>query len=216
MLTYLQDLTVRLATGISLLPKETRTLHAEYLLAAQLHDGGFGGRMGGSDLYYTAFAVRGLSILGQLYGEPAAKSAEFLSRQLETHQTIVDFFSLFYAANLLRISAGIDVFAESDPGWPDQIAEFLETLRRDDGGYAKGTGGHAGSTYNTFLVMLVLELIERPVPHPDQIVKFLGSQMAQDGGWREIRASKRAEPIRPPRPSRYCGCLTSWTTKRKS
>ena len=192
MLTYLQDLTVRLATGISLLPEETRTRHAEYLLAAQLHDGGFGGRMGGSDLYYTAFAVRGLSILGQLYGEPAAKSAEFLSRQLATHQTIVDFFSLFYAANLLRISANIDVFAESDPRWPDQIAEFLETLRRDDGGYAKGTGGHAGSTYNTFLVMLVLELIERPVPHPEQIIKFLGSQMAQDGGWREIRASKRA------------------------
>lgn len=189
---YIQDLTIRLATGIGRLPEAQRELHSNYLKQAQRDDGGFGGRMGDSDLYYTAFGLRGLSILGELYGPVAEKAAEFLSAEMKTHQTIVDFFSLFYAANLLKFSAGIDIFTDSDPNWPNQIAEFLETLRRDDGGYAKAAEGGAGSTYNTFLVMLVLELIERKVPQPEKVLQYLQSQMAEDGGWHEIRASKRA------------------------
>lgn len=189
---YIQDLTIRLASGIGLLSEDIRGRHVEYLKSAQRADGGFGGRMGDSDLYYTAFGMRSLSILGELYGAPAEKAAEFLTAEMKTQQTIVDFFSLFYAANLLKFSAGIDIFADSDPNWPNQIAAFLETLRRDDGGYAKATEGGAGSTYNTFLVMLVLELIEREVPDPESILRYLKSQMAEDGGWREIRASKRA------------------------
>ena len=192
MSAYLQNLTIRLAQGVGSLPEPVRQLHANYFLAAQRPDGGFGGREGESDLYYTTFAMRGLSILGELYGDVADRIEGFLKPMLSSHQTIVDFFSLFYAANLLKVSAGNDIFAGSDPNWPDQVAEFLETLRRPDGGYAKAMEGHAGSTYHTFLVMLVLELIERPIPQPELIVSFLESQQEEDGGWREIRASKRA------------------------
>lgn len=192
MSSYLQNLTIRLATGLGNLPKGTRDLHTAYFLRAQKDDGGFGGRMGGSDLYYTSFALRGLSILGELYGEPAEKAAVFLRGQLGAKQTIVDFFSLFYAANLLKVSAGIDIFAEADPQWRDNVAEFMGTLRRDDGGYAKAPEGHAGSTYHTFLVVLVLELLEKEIPAPESIVAFLDSRRDPEGGWREIRASKRA------------------------
>ena len=150
------------------MPEERRDLHTGYFLRAQKEDGGFGGRMGGSDLYYTSFALRGLSILGELYGEVAEKAAGFLRGQLAGHQTIVDFFSLFYAANLLTVSAGIDIFAESDPAWRDNVASFLGTLRREDGGYAKAPEGHAGSTYHTFLVVLVLELLEKEITEDDE------------------------------------------------
>ena len=192
MSVYLQNLTIRLAQGVGNLPESVRQLHADYFLSAQRPDGGFGGREGESDLYYTTFAMRGLSILGELYGDVADRIEAFLKPMLSSHQTIVDFFSLFYAANLLKVSAGNDIFVGSDPSWPDQVADFLETLRRPDGGYAKAMEGHAGSTYHTFLVMLVLELIERPIPQPELIVSFLDSQREEDGGWREIRASKRA------------------------
>ena len=192
MSTYLQQLTVRLATGVGALSEQSRSKHTEYFLQAQQPDGGFAGRQGGSDLYYTTFAMRGLSILGELYGDVAEQVADFLRSQMRTHQTIVDFFSLFYAANLLNVSAGIDVFETADPKWPDQVAAFLHTLRREDGGYAKAPAGHAGSTYHTFLVILVLQLIDKPIPRPDQIVGFLESQREELGGWREIRASKRA------------------------
>ena len=192
MSSYLQNLTIRLATGLGNLPEDRRNLHSQYFLRSQKDDGGFGGRMGGSDLYYTSFALRGLSILGELYGDVAQRAAGFLTGQLAGHQTIVDFFSLFYAANLLKVSAGIDIFEASDPAWRDNVASFLGSLRREDGGYAKAPEGHAGSTYHTFLVVLVLELLEKEIPAPSQIVSFLESRRDPEGGWREIRASKRA------------------------
>lgn len=192
MSAYLQNLTIRLAEGLGRLPESQRQRHLEYFLAAQQADGGFGGREGESDLYYTTFAMRSLSILGELYGEVAERIEGFLKPKLTSHQTIVDFFSLFYAANLLNVSAGIDIFEDADPNWRQQVAKFLESLRREDGGYAKAPEGHAGSTYHSFLVLLVLQLIEQPIPAPEKLVSFLESQRESDGGWREIRASKRA------------------------
>ena len=134
MSVYLQQLTVRLAMGVGQLPEARRQLHTKYFLDAQRDDGGFAGRMGGSDLYYTSFGLRALSILGELYGPVAESAATFLRKEMKSHQTIVDFFSLFYAANLLKVSAGIDVFADSDVDWQTNVADFLQTLRREDGG----------------------------------------------------------------------------------
>ncbi len=191
MSAYLQNLTIRLAEGVGRLSESTRQLHTDYFLAAQQPDGGFAGREGGSDLYYTTFAMRGLSILGELYGDVADRVEAFLKPQLSTHQTIVDFFSLFYAANLLKVSAGKDIFADADPNWPNQVADFLGTLRREDGGYAKAPAGNASSTYHTFLVLLVLQLIEQPIPEPEQVIHFLDSRRDDEGGWHEIRVSKR-------------------------
>ncbi len=189
---YLEQLTVRLATGIGLLPSEVRQKHIDYLLAAQLPDGGFKGRDGESDLYYTSFGLRGLAILGELYGEPAERAARFLTQQINQHQSIVDFFSLFYGGSLIKVAAGIDIFSDSDPTWRDNVEALLNSLRREDGGFAKAPEGKFGSTYNSFLVMLVLQLIERPIENPDGVLKYLSSQLVEDGGWREIRVSKRA------------------------
>jgi geranylgeranyl transferase type-2 subunit beta len=189
---YLPQLTLRLSAGLGRLSEEVRARHTAYLLAAQRADGGFAGREGGSDLYYTGFALRGLAILGALEGEVAQRAAGFLQSRLGNRESIVDFFSLIYGAMLLEAAAGIDIFAQAPANWRDSVADFLNTLRRPDGGYAKGTEGAASSTYHTFLVLLCLELIERPIPEPEKIVAFLRTQAAEDGGFREIRASKRA------------------------
>ena len=191
-LAYLEQLTIRLANGVAALPAATRDKHARYFLAAQQPDGGFVGRAAGSDLYYTGFALRGLSVLGELQGAPAERAAAFLRNRLVGRETIVDFLSLIYGAMLVDAAAGIDVFADSPPTWRDAVSNTLETLRRPDGGYAKGPEGAISSTYHTFLVLLCRELIERPAEHPDHIVRFIHSQAAEEGGFREIRASKRA------------------------
>ena len=189
---YLAELTVRLSAGLENLSAEHRARHASYLLRAQRPDGGFAGREGDSDLYYTGFALRGLAVLGELSGPPAERAAAFLKGRLTGRESVVDFLSLIYGAMLLESAAGIDVFAASGPGWRDAVASALGTLRRPDGGYAKGPEGQASSTYHTFLVLLCLELVEREIAAPEQIVKFLMSQKAEGGGFREIRASKRA------------------------
>lgn len=190
--TYLEELTLRLATGVACLPEEVRQRQSQYLLSAQRDDGGFAGREGGSDLYYTGFALRSLAILGDLYGEPAEKAAKFLQSRMQGQESIVDFLSLIYGGMLIQSAAGIDIFASADAKWRDAVAASMESLRREDGGYAKGPEGNASSTYHTFLVLLCLQLMER-VPHDGAgIVKFLHSQRSDEGGFREIRASKRA------------------------
>ena len=102
---YLQDLTVRLADGLAALPHDVRSRQVRYLLTAQREDGGFAGREGGSDLYYTGFALRGLALLGELYGPPAERAAGFLRSRLGGQESIVDFFSLVYGAALLDTAA---------------------------------------------------------------------------------------------------------------
>ena len=190
--TYLEDLTLRLAAGIAALSEEFRARQAQYVLSAQRDDGGFAGREGGSDLYYTSFALRSLAMLGELYGPPAERAAVFLTSRMSGQESIVDFLSLIYGATLLQSAAGIDVFAQADRGWRDAVAAALEKLRRADGGYAKGAEGAASSTYHTFLVLLCLQLIDRQPQRPAEIAAFIHSQAADEGGFREIRASKRA------------------------
>jgi geranylgeranyl transferase type-2 subunit beta len=189
---YLEQLTIRVAEGVGLLPESERALHTRYFLAAQKSDGGFGGREGGSDLYYTGFALRGLAVLGELYGETAEKAAAFLRSRLGGQESIVDFFSLIYGGMLIKSAAGIDIFAESHPSWREQVAAWLETLRRVDGGYAKGQAGQASSTYHSFLVVIGLQLLEKLPPAPEKLLAFLRSQAAEEGGFREIKAGKRA------------------------
>ena len=55
---YLPRLTARLGNALARLPDEFRDRHAEFLRRCQNPDGGFPGREGGSDLYYTGFALR--------------------------------------------------------------------------------------------------------------------------------------------------------------
>src|SRR6478672_7684010 len=129
MATYLETLTLRLAGAIAELPEAVRSRHANYVLAAQRDDGGFAGREGDSDLYYTGFALRSLAMLGELHGSTAERAAAYLRSRLSGHESIVDFLSLVYGASLLDATAGIDVFAGADPNWRDAVAAALERLR---------------------------------------------------------------------------------------
>ncbi|MFQ3650792.1 MAG: prenyltransferase/squalene oxidase repeat-containing protein, partial [Gemmataceae bacterium] len=63
---YLPRLNAQLAAGLRLVPEEVRAKHADFLRSRQNPDGGFSGREGGSDLYYTGFALRGLAVLEAL------------------------------------------------------------------------------------------------------------------------------------------------------
>lgn len=192
MSSYLESLTVRLAVAAADLPADMRSRHAEFLLTQQTTDGGFRGREGGSDLYYTSFALRALGILGSLTDDVSQQAADYLKHRLSGRESIVDFFSLIYSAKLVEAASGIDVFQSATADWKEAVAQFLESLRCDDGGFAKGPEGKASSTYHTFLVVLCLQLIEQPIIAPDRIVDFIKSQACDDGGFREIRVSKRA------------------------
>jgi geranylgeranyl transferase type-2 subunit beta len=189
---YLIRLTGRLADGLTRLPEARRRRHCVYLRSAQNPDGGFPGREGDSDLYYTGFALRSLAVLGDLTPEVCERAAGFLRASLQRHAGVVDFFSLLYACVLVEIFGGQKVLDGAAPDWRDRVAATLEALRTADGGYAKAAGGPAGSTYHSFLVALCYQLLGREVPSGDALAAFVLSRRRDDGGFVEIGPMKRS------------------------
>lgn len=188
---YLLRLTLQLAEGVAQLPTEVRARHSAYLRAAQNADGGFSGREGGSDLYYTGFALRGLAVLGTLTPDIAEPAADFLRGSLTQQTSVIDFFSLLYACMLVQMGGGPNILGDGPPDWPDRVAALLETFRTPDGGYTKSIGGISGSTYHTFLVALCYQLLGRTLPHLADVVRFVASRKREDGGYVEIAPMRR-------------------------
>ncbi len=189
---YLERLTLRLTIGASQLAQDCQQRHSAYILSRQRPDGGWAGREGESDLYYTSFALRSLAILGLLDGEVADRSSRFLQSRLNRHETLVDLMSLVYSAKLLEAACGLDAFRGSQAAWAERLGTLLQSLRRTDGGYSKSFEGNVGSTYQTFLVLLCLELIDQPISDAEQIAQFLMRQRQADGGFLEVRVGKRS------------------------
>ncbi len=191
-LGYLGRLMVRLTIGAAQLPEDVQRVHADYVLSRQREDGGWPGREGESDIYYTSFALRSLAILGLLDGALAQRCAGFLRGRMQGHETIVDLLSLVYSAKLIEAACGLDAFETTRADWSARLAVLLANLRRADGGFSKSLEGRAGSTYQTFLILLCLELIEQPCPDAEAAYRFLLSQRQSDGGFLEIRVGKRS------------------------
>lgn len=189
---YLQALTVRLAERLGEFPDEFQQRHSAYLARCQNPDGGFSGREGDSDLYYTAFGLRGLAVLGELSPEAGQRAAAYLRACLSGHANVVDFFSLLFARMILHVEAGIDVLDQSAADWQARVAATLESFRTPDGGYGKSAGAKSGSTYHTFLVGLCYQLLDLPWPGTDSLEQFLLGRQRDDGGFVEVPAMRRS------------------------
>ncbi|MBP3960566.1 terpene cyclase/mutase family protein [Gemmata sp. G18] len=185
-------LTTRLLEGIERLPADQRERNTTYLLEAQNPDGGFSGREGGSDLYYTGFALRSLAVLQALNSDVCNKAANFLRTKMTGSAGVVDFFSLVVSCYLVPLGGGPDVLADAPTDWPERVASTLETFRSPDGGYGKTPGALYGSTYTSFLVTLCLQLLGRSNPEADRLAAFVKSRRRDDGGYVEISAMKRS------------------------
>jgi geranylgeranyl transferase type-2 subunit beta len=192
MTNYLHRLTARLGDALARLPADFRGRHAAYLTAAQNDDGGFSGRAGGSDLYYTGFALRGLAVLDALTTQVRDRAAGFLSESMTRPASIIDFFSLLYSCLLLEVAGGPVVLADAPADWPERVAAALEAFHTADGGYAKATDAASGSTYHTFLVGLCYQLLGRSLPRPDEVVRFVLARRREDGGFVEIAPMRRS------------------------
>ncbi|HEY8506263.1 MAG TPA: prenyltransferase/squalene oxidase repeat-containing protein, partial [Gemmataceae bacterium] len=188
---YLHRLTIELLDGLERVPAAVRERHATYLRASQNPDGGFSGREGGSDLYYTGFALRGLAVLRALTPELCTRAAGFLRQRLAEPASVIDLFSLLVANTLVQLGGGPDVLAGAPRDWPQRVARTLETFRTPDGGFAKSAGATAGSTYHSFLVALCFEVLGQAIPDPDRLVDFIRSRWREDGGYVEAAPMRR-------------------------
>jgi geranylgeranyl transferase type-2 subunit beta len=189
---YLVRLANRLSVGLAALDDERRRRHRRFLLSFQCDDGGFRGRDGDSDLYYTSFAVRGLGLLGGLKKVDCDRLAEYLRLQDWQSLGVIDLMNWLSIALAVQVFGGEDLLAGAPADWPDHMAAILESVRTEDGGYAKSPEGASGSTYHTFLVVLTYELIGREVPRANDVIQFLYDRQRDDGGFVEIGPMRRS------------------------
>ncbi|MEA1952222.1 MAG: prenyltransferase/squalene oxidase repeat-containing protein [Planctomycetota bacterium] len=202
-MSYLADLSMRLAGGATAFPDEFRQRHAAYLAQTINPDGGYSGRQGGSDAYYTSFALRGLAMLGDLDPGIAASVASFLQSRDMQEMSSIDFFSWLFSAELLRLVAGLDVLDGNDLLSSDQdraqaIAASVDRYRRPDGGYAKSPSSPGSSIYHTFLALACKQLFKSPAdsqPQPDfsaDAGRLVHSHRRDDGGYVEIKQMRQS------------------------
>jgi geranylgeranyl transferase type-2 subunit beta len=175
---YLSGLTASLAAGLEFLPAGFRSRHSEYLLAAQRPDGGFAGRQGGSDIYYTMFALRSAELLVPA-DDGLWRGAERYARSLcAPPRDMIECFCLLYLRRLTaeRIGTG-----RNDAGCA-KIMEVVSRSRAAHGGYARFPGGEA-TLYHTFLAALCAELSNSGFPGAGEAAAFVNTRRCADGGY---------------------------------
>ena len=192
--SFLLRLTKRLAIELQRLDPERAARHVNFTLRFQQADGGFAGREGGSDLYYTSFAVRTLALLDALDHSRCQNIATYLKRAAAARQeySLIDLVSWLYSVMTVQLIGNLAPFEGDTERFADEVTASLEAFRRPDGGYAKTNEGGAGSTYHTFLAALCYELLGRSAPDEAGIKRFVLSRQRDDGGFVEIGQMKRS------------------------
>ncbi len=185
-MSYLANLTLRLTAGMAGLPEAVRSRHVAFLLAQQHNDGGFTGREGSGDLYYTSFALRALSMLDALDEPTAVRVARFIEERLDRQLPSIDFISLVTCAMLVEMASDIDVFERSGRDLSAMAADFFDPFARDDGGYAKTPRGGQSSTYHTFLVAGCREMVGLAQDRAESMAGLIRTRQRDDGGFVEI------------------------------
>lgn len=189
---YLFQLADRVARGLQKVDTERLQKHRGFLLKHQMEDGGFRGREGDSDLYYTGFAVRALAVTGGIEDEHLQRLEDFLSQQKPLNLGVIDLLSWLYSALVVQAAGGRDLLADSPADFAAQVSARLEQTRVSDGGYTKNSEGSAGSTYHSFMVALTYELIGHKQPRPNALIQFLYDRQRDDGGFVEIAPMRRS------------------------
>ena len=187
---YLLELANRLANGLSFMDDARKARHRAFILQAQQSDGGFRGREGDSDLYYTSFAVRALGMLGGMTVEECEHVAKFLREFAWRKLGVVDLMNWLYTALAVQAFGGPDLMSDEPDDWPTQLGSTIESVRTKDGGYAKSPQGASGSTYHTFLVALTYELLGMETPKRKSVIQFVYDRQRDDGGFVEIGPMK--------------------------
>lgn len=180
---YLSFLYGLLTTGVSSLSEQFRRAQVDYITSTMQPDGGFRGKQGGSDLYYTDFALRVLSICA-LDVPDLTRTADFITRWLASPGNIVDAFNALNSARILR-SLGYEV-----PFDAQVIRDCLTAQQMPGGGYSR-PGADETSAYNTFLAKLTYDLLNQPMPAVAESAHAIRSLKRRTGGYSE----SYSEPI---------------------
>lgn len=156
----------------------------DFVRSKQGADGGFVGRRGASDIYYTSFALRTLA----LFGETSEESVAFVERaatELPMRES-VDILAAATCASILQAATTCrTVVAENLAAW---TLNALTPWRHKSGGIQTSPDASSWSTYQTFWGTAVVAALGECPPLVRR--EDVASRQRSDGGFVEL------EPLR--------------------
>jgi geranylgeranyl transferase type-2 subunit beta len=178
---YLDMLDDWLGRGIAGLSPRFVDAQLDFLAACQQTDGGFRGRQGGSDLYYTDFALRTLDWLA-----PGHAAFERGLRYM-AHRTSppLDTLECFHLLNARRLARRHSV---ATAHWTIDTSAFAAQLRArmlPAGGLARSPRDTTTSAYHTFIGALCFQMLDVEFPSAPNAVAAIEALRCPNGGYTE-------------------------------
>lgn len=174
---YISDLSREIRGGGRRLPETFRGKQSQYIRAQQKRDGGFGGRKGGADLYYTHFGLWASDVLDVPPEDDCWQAAAgFLQHHAPEPNDIPDCLALAHGVHILE-ARGYQV--------DDDAAR--KALKELVGGYF---GKGPDSLYDAFLAGLAAELLGLREPPKRRVIRFVKSRKCRDGGFADLSGGR--------------------------
>ena len=186
------ELEAHLIGDLSGFPAGLKSRISGYVLLKQNRDGGFSGRLGNSDIYYTAFALRSARLLGLKNTAFWKKAGNFVSGIRAEELDLAGLVSFLQAADILEKSGGLPPVN----AYSAASLKIIERYAGKAGGFRKSPLDSALSLYNSFLALLALSKLKQGYPEPKKAAVKILKRQARDGGFSELgfRASGRTNP----------------------
>ncbi|MDP6107374.1 MAG: terpene cyclase/mutase family protein [Candidatus Brocadiia bacterium] len=190
---YQQSLADRLKMGLGRIPHRFRLRQAGYVIRCQNADGGFSGRRGASDPYYTSFALRSAELLDvEVPEELWFGAAAYLRGQGPVATDIVECFCALHIRDLVERNGCLVWTGPAETDALLGLKHTLQSYRAPEGGYAKAAGGPA-SLYHSFLAVLSCELAGWSLPQSAGIGALVERRRCAGGGFLDVAEGLGAE-----------------------
>ena len=140
-------------------------------------DGGFAGRSGNSDLYYTVFALASLEALG---AEMPAATEGFLRRFGDGRR-----LDLVHLASLARCWALLPAGPADDQARRGMSAALAD-MRCPGGGFSHVMRAAAPTAYGCFLALGAMQDLQADRPSADEFAPCIERMRSADGGYANV------------------------------
>jgi len=160
------------------LPGDPAGLVAEFLRSQLNEDGGFAGRDGRSDLYYTMFAAEALTSLDE--DVPFQKIKRYLDGFADIHS-----LDLIHMGCLMRNYANLESLCKNTK---QKAIERVKDFRSSDGGFSSIESAGHGSAYGIFIALGIYQDLGIEVENTEKMIESLQQLRQPDGSYANERS----------------------------
>ena len=179
-----------LTAGLGSLSQPFVEAQVRFVASCQQADGGFRGRQGESDLYYTDFALRTLAWLAPTHTDFERGLRYMAQIPLSLSLSSLDTLDCFHVLNARRLALrhGVATAAwtlEKRPFDERLIADQLCQRMLSGKGFARSASDTTPSAYHTFIGALCLQMLATDMPQAHNVIACIQALECDDGGYVE-------------------------------